>query len=626
MCGILGQVQDRGYIDEESFVKMLTTLSSRGPDGRNWKMLNDNSVALGHCRLAIIDLSEAGRQPMVNEDGTVWLTFNGEIYNFRKLRSTLEGLGHRFSSLTDSEVIIHAYEEWGDSFVTRLRGIFAFGLWDSRLRRLFLARDHIGVKPLYYWSSGKSIVFASQPRAIVEMPGFRREIDMEAMDAYLAYGYIPYDKAIFSGIKKLPAAHFMVFEGGSSKVSRYWQLRYNPLISDFQEGVSAIREKLSEVVTAQLVSDVPIGVFLSGGVDSSTVTSLAHEQIKEDLTTFTIGFDQAWKDERAYARIIANKYHTIHRERVLSVKDGKHLLSLFADIYDEPFSDNSGLATYFVSDFTRKNGIKVILAGDGGDELFVGYRRYDSFNEMHGTGSTWWNNVQRLFRSILTSSPRRKDTPLESYFGLIGVLSDRDRSELLMRKEISRATELLQPFYLKEYPAVTAAQYIDLHTYLVDDILTKVDRASMSCGVEVRVPLLDYELVELAFQMDCGLQYRNNERKALLKSAVRHLLPGEILTTRKKGFGVPMSAWMNEGIRETAVRLVAEGCLVERGIFSREKIRNILTRKHHVPIWLLFAAELWARRWIEGCDQTALHAAISTGDRQEDICCSGIRL
>ncbi|HWR57860.1 MAG TPA: asparagine synthase C-terminal domain-containing protein, partial [Thermodesulfovibrionales bacterium] len=240
--------------------------------------------------------------------------------------------------------------------------------------------------------------------------------------------------------------------------------------------------------------------------------------------------------------------------------------------------------------------------------------RYDSFNEMYGNKKAFWRNVPGLLRGLLTPSARRAGTPLENYFSLVGFLSDQDRAELLKRKEASRGVELLQKFYIEEYPAVTAAQYIDFHTYLVDDILTKVDRASMSCGVEVRVPLLDHELVELAFQIDCGLQYRSGERKALLKSALRHLLPEEILTTRKKGFSVPMSAWMKEGVKAIAARFIANGCLVERGIFSHNKIMSIMSRGQHSYIWLLFAAELWARRWIECCDLVTLRAAIDGKD------------
>jgi asparagine synthase (glutamine-hydrolysing) len=465
---------------------MLETLASRGPDGAGTRFLADDALALGHQRLAIIDLSPAGAQPMCNEDGSIWLTFNGEIYNYRDLQKQLLAAGHRFRSDADSEVILHAYEEWGDDCIRELRGIFAFGIWDDRRRRLFLARDPLGVKPLYYWRSAAALVFASQPRAILAHPRFRADIDRGAFQNYLAYRYVPDDQAIFQGVKKLPAGHRLAFDAASLHIDCYWRPEYRPRVTRQDEAVELLREKLSRAVRAQMVSDVPLGVFLSGGVDSSTVAAIAASAQDAPLPTFTLGFDAPESDERPYARAANQAIGSTGSEDAMSFDQAVERIPRFVGIYDEPFFDHSGLPTHEVSRLARRNGVKVVLAGDGADELFAGYRWYDDFP---GISSAGW-------KRLLLGAPA---DPVAALFSRTGFLDAQRQRALLRDARHFDHLAIYRKFFRADVPLITALQLLDLRLFLVDDVLTKVDHASMACGVEVRVPFLDLEVVEAAF-------------------------------------------------------------------------------------------------------------------------------
>lgn len=595
MCGILGVIGENS-INENEFLIMLKELESRGPDGYHYKNFGLDCAMLGHARLSIIDLSDNATQPMSNEDETLWLTFNGEIYNFLELRVQLEKLGHKFKSNTDSEVILHAYEEWGIECLNRLNGIFAFGIWDNRLKKLFLARDQVGVKPLYYRISKQSIQFASQLKSLIKIPGFIKDVDIESLSEYFSYGYVGFDKSIFKSIKKLPAAHYLVWEKGKPLlIKKYWQLEYNPIITDYKIAVSAIRDQLELSIKSQMVSDVPLGVFLSGGIDSSIVTSVAKMNSTKDLCSFTIGFDIASKDERIFAKLAADEFSTLHFEKILSQSFLNLLVSKFSDIYDEPFYDSSGLATYFVSDFARENGMKVILAGDGGDELFAGYTRYFS-SEANTSGRL--TKIKLLLKDFLKKGSKNI-YDIEEYFGLVGFMDLKKRNRLLMLDDLNSNTSLLDKFYNPEFGNITSLQYVDFHTYLVEDILTKVDRASMYCGIEARVPFLDRKLVELAFQIKGDLHSQKGERKSILKSAARDMLPLSLITPRKKGFSVPMANWMKDGLRSSAEKLILKGSLIGRNIISESVAIEILKEGNSHEIWLLLSAELWAKRWLD---------------------------
>ena len=588
MCGILGQIERGERIAPEAFAAMLATLAPRGPDGEGTRRLDEGRVTLGHRRLAIIDLSEAAAQPIANEDESVWLTFNGEIYNFRELRRELEGRGHRFRSRSDSEVIVHAYEEWGDACVERLRGIFAFGLWDQRQRRLLLARDRLGVKPLYYWSHAGGLVFASQPRAILAHPEFRPAPDLWALQHYLAYRYVPHDLCIYAGMAKLPAGHVLVADATGLLLRRYWEPRYDPLVRDLREARELIRERIEDAVRSQLVSDVPVGLFLSGGIDSSTVGAVAAAAAEERLASFTIGFEEPEFDERRHAQLAAEHIGSEPHEEVLSLEDAAALLPDFVETYDEPFFDHSGIPTLAVSRLARRSGRVVVLAGDGADELFAGYRWYEGAPDSRSASLS-----ELLLRR---GTPR----PLETHFERVGLLDGERQAGLLVDAPDFDALASWRDFFRSDVPAVTGLQLLDLHTFLVDDVLLKVDHASMASGVEVRVPFLDHRLVEAAFQVDAAIVFEGAERKALLKGVARSWLPPRILTARKKGFSAPLGAWMRQGLRDLAHRLLPDGSLVGREIFRADAAAAFAAEARPKEVWLLLAAELWARRWLEG--------------------------
>ena len=572
---------------------------------------------------------------MSNEDGSCWITFNGEIYNFQSLRKRLIESGHAFRSRTDTEVILHAYEEWGQSCLQHFRGMFAFGLWDQRRHSLWLVRDRVGIKPLYYYWDGKRFVFASELKAIVKDRTIPRRLDMNALSAYLAYGYVPLDRCIFENFKKLPAGCQLTFAEGKIRIEPYWDVQYSGVLRNESESVAALRAALDEAVRLRLVSDVPLGLFLSGGIDSSAVAAFMQRSQPEPIRTFTIGFEVPQFDERPYARTVAQHLGTAHHERILTFDRARELIPQFARIYDEPFFDCSGIPTYLVSEFARQQ-VKVVLGGDGGDEVLAGYGWYDQFLAgyeplsaldslrpftrllagMVGSIHRGWGRLGRL----AYWARRVSRDPVDVYFARMGFLSWPAQRSLLTQAAAAQVCEdplwLFRRFYHKDWPAITALQYLDLKTYLVDDILTKVDRASMAHGLEVRVPLLDHQVIELAYQASSDLVYKNGERKYLFKQALRGLLPEETLSTRKKGFSVPIVDWFEQGLREQARTLLLEGSLVSRRIFHSESLSDYVTTEHPGRVWLLLSLEMWARQWLEGWD-------VADWYRQDEQCYEG---
>lgn len=607
MCGILGCVQNDALLPPIRFELMLETLAHRGPDGSGVKISDEGRVLLGHRRLAIIDLSPAGTQPMSNEDGMVWLTFNGEIYNYRDLKAELAGLGHRFHSATDTEVVVHAWEEWGTDCVHRLRGIFAFGLWDNRKKQLFLARDHMGVKPLYYSRYAGRFTFASQPRAILADDDFPKRVDATGLRDYFAFGYIPFDHCAFAGMHKLPAGHWAILEGGRLEIQRYWQVHYCPEHTDPHEAATRVQEQLVIAVNSQLVADVPVGCFLSGGIDSSLLVAIAQSQTK--LRTFTIGFQEEASDERAYARKVARLFNTEHHEEILARPQVERSILELAEYYDEPFDPNGPMPFMEVARLSRRHNTVVALGGDGADELFSGYLRYDDFDRPAwvpmGRPRLWWQKLRNLG---LLGTRRLHAGDIDRFFSYEGCLTESDQDKVFtaefMRNISGRATDSLRPFFQEGLPAVTAAQLADTNHYLVDHVLCKIDRAAMASGVEARVPFLDQELVKTAFSIPVDIHYRRGERKALLKQAARTFLPPDILTPRKKGFSSPMHLWADQKLRAWGNNIINHGALVGHGIIKDDWAQGIalLESTGRAPAlrtwWLLLMAELWCRRWI----------------------------
>lgn len=609
MCGILGSV---GHPPPEAglFDHMLDALAHRGPDGRGVRALDGGAVLLGHRRLAIIDLSPDGTQPIGNEDGTVWLTYNGEIYNYRELRDELMRRSHRFGSRTDSEVIVHAYEEWGEACISRLRGIFAFGLWDERNKSLFLARDPLGVKPLYYARYAGRFTFASQPKAILADPEFPRGIDPHGLRDFLAYGYIPHARSAFAGMARLPAGHTATLRDDALTLRRYWQLECHDAIRDPHEAQERLRDGIADAVRSQLVADVPVGCFLSGGIDSSLIVAMAQPHLPE-LRSFTVGFEEADSDERSYARIVADRFGTRHVESVVKQHDVQQRLYEMQEHFDEPFDPTAPIPFLEVARLARQNNTVVALGGDGADEMFAGYLRYDDFDRPDWIPSGQPTELWRRLRRCGLLGPRRSAaSDLARYFRYEGCLDAEGLRAVLdegLLDQIQDGHEsAMQRFYRPDLPAIAAAQYLDVNLFMVDQVLCKVDRASMAHGVEVRVPFLDPELVALAFQIPLALHYRRGERKALLKRVAAQYLPSQVVTPRKKGFSSPMEKWFGPGLEPWMQGWTEEGMLVQHGLLRPDWPQRLAS----VPAlqgaagkrarWLVLTAELWARRWIAG--------------------------
>jgi asparagine synthase (glutamine-hydrolysing) len=629
MCGIAGII-DLFSTPERSLIEsMCRIMKHRGPDGEGYYIHGE--AALGHRRLSIIDL-EGGSQPMSNEDGTVWITFNGEIYNFPELRDQLIAKGHVFKTRSDTETIIHAYEENGVRCVDKLRGMFAFGLWDERKKVLFIARDRLGKKPAYYFTDGKRFVFASELKAILQDKKINREIDLKALADYLTYHYIPFPSTIFKGLYKLPPGHYMTVGVESVKpvkvditIKQYWDVEYNPDYSLSEDDwVRALCEKLKEAVKIRLISDVPLGAFLSGGIDSSTIVALMGMAQGSPVKTFSIGFKEEDFSETRYAREVARRFGTEHFEMMVE-PDAIEVLPHLAWEFDEPFADSSAIPTYYVSKMARRH-VTVILSGDGGDETFAGYRRYLWANDMHR-----YDRLPLALKKILFGIPASmlpegikgkgmlthlSKGPFERYAGL-NTFSDRSYLKNVLSKDVmadvNEKYNGRQSDYMmlrKNYDAcksddyLTKIQYLDTKTYLAEDILTKVDRASMLCSLETRAPLLDHEVVELAARMPSSMKIHGNETKHILKRAMKDILPNEIIFRKKMGFGVPLTHWFKKDLSEYAGDILLSHEARQRNIFDSKHVQALLEnhrkrgRDLSARIWALLFFEHWCRNWI----------------------------
>jgi len=619
MCGIAGYAERGGRpADPEVVRRMTRVLAHRGPDGEG--IACRGAVGLGHRRLAIIDLS-TGAQPMVNDDGSLWITFNGEIYNFRELRPQLETLGFVFRTTSDTEVILRAYEAWGEGCLGRLRGMFAFAIWDERRRHLFVARDRVGIKPLVYSWDGQRFLFASELKAILEIPDVSRDLDWEALREYFTYQYVPCPRTIFRAIRKLPPACWLRFplDGGEPRIERYWDLPFEPeRVTSEQEWRERLRHTLAEAVRIHLVSDVPIGAFLSGGVESSTVVGLMSQCSGTTVRTSSTGFNDEDFDELRYARQVAQRYGTEHYEFVVK-PDALEVLPKLAWQFDEPFADSSSIPTYYVSKMTREH-VTVALSGDGGDEAFAGYHRYASAvtlaRRLDGRLPALLRPLFRLGARLLPPGASGQAylgllgaSPLERYFRLVSFQRAETLARLLTR-EAQAAMEGGSPWKRLEEHAqhvtgdyLSTLQQLDILSYLPEDILTKVDRASMLVSLESRVPLLDHVLLELTAQIPSSLKLSDGRGKHILKQAVAGLLPTEVLERRKMGFGVPLARWFRKPLAGYLRDLLLSERASQRGLVKPEVVSSILrehqtgARDHSAQIWALLILEEWCRMW-----------------------------
>jgi asparagine synthase (glutamine-hydrolysing) len=613
VCGIAGLASRNGAADPERLRAMSATLVHRGPDSDG--QLLDGPVGLAARRLSIIDL-EGGDQPIASEDGTVHVVQNGEIYNYRELRARLELAGHRFKTRSDTEVLVHLYEQHGEAFTERLRGMFAVAIWDAKHRRLVLARDRFGIKPLYFRESAEGLEFASELRALP-----RGDIDVEALEAFLAFNSIPGPQSIFRDVRKLPPGHLLVWENGGTRIMRY--ARPAPVAADDvrreddDELAEELRARLRDSVRAHLIADVPVGVLLSGGVDSSALAALAAQESSEAVHTFSIGFEERSFDELDDARAVAQLYGTNHEELVLR-PDAALLLPALADAFDEPFADSSALPTYLVSELAASH-VKVALSGEGGDELFGGYYTYAAdllalrFGRLAPLARPL---VERLPASTRKASFDYKAKrfvrgaslpPLERHHSWKEIFSDDARGELLGRASTFDPVDVLRARFAETAGAELLArlQDVDLGVYLVDDLLVKTDRASMAHSLEARVPYLDPLVAGLAQALPTRLKVSGLRKKRLLRKAVAPLLPRRIVYGRKRGFSIPAAAWLRGELEPFARDVLSAETLQRQAFFRPEAVTRLLDRhvagKEDVSrqLWGLLAFTLWYERHVE---------------------------
>lgn len=631
MCGITGwaNLDARGVPMDgarELLHAMCERMTHRGPDSEG--LMTQAGIALGMRRLAIIDL-QTGEQPVWNEDRSVAVVLNGEIYNYRELRAELEKRGHRFESASDTEVLPHLYEEHGARMVEHLNGMFAFALWDARRRRLFIARDRFGEKPLYWGVFGGALLFASEPKALLAHPAVHTNLNLNALRHYLSFDYVPAPLSIYEGINKLPAAHTLTLEDGEVKVERYWSLSYKTRVPvpDETEAAEHLKELLGDSVRMRLVSDVPLGVLLSGGVDSSTVAALAVQASSETVKTFSISFAESSFDESAYARAVAKFLGTDHHEERLSVDLAANLVSELGSWMDEPLSDPSLVPTYLLSRFTRKH-VTVALGGDGGDELFAGYQMYYGHRIARLYDRVPANLRRSLVEPLVRRLPVKTDNISFDYKARRFIAGARyddvtrhhiwfgsfmpSEQEQVLTDEVKRVTNA--DIYadarklLDECDAdntIERMQSLDTQLYLAEDILTKVDRASMAVSLEVRAPFLDPRVAEFAASLPVDYKLRGRTTKYILKKAAAPMLPRFVTRRAKKGFGVPVAEWIKGQLRPLARDLLSPERMRRTGLFNPTYVTRLLDEhergvaNHRKLLWTLLMFELWQESFVE---------------------------
>jgi asparagine synthase (glutamine-hydrolysing) len=631
MCGVCGVVSQQRRVDSATVLDMVDTLHHRGPDDRGvWVGGDDRaSVGLGHTRLSIIDLSSAGHQPMTNEDGTIWLTYNGEVYNHRDVREPLEASGHTYRSQTDSETIIHAYEEWGDACVDRFRGMFAFAIWDGPRRRLLLARDRLGVKPLYYAVVGSTLVFASEIKAILRSGYLEPRAAEGAVPEYLALGYLAGEGTMFAGIRKLPPGHVLVWDDGRLEVRRYWRLVFQPAAASPADLQGQFRHLFEESVRMRLMSDVPLGVFLSGGLDSSAIAAVMGRYVDEPIKTFSIGYDTQYYSELSYAKQVADLVGADHHEYRLTAEEFYEAVPRLTWHEDEPLWGTASVALYFVSKLAAQH-VKVVLTGEGSDELFAGYDRYwmtrlntlalPAFLALPPT-------IRRLLRRGLLDGPLpervrrglshtcvgRDQMPdtlfFDNWFGVFPSELQKSIAGPALRRQLAHVDVYRAHRQLYEESGADAVVdrllYSDINSNLVE-LLMKQDQMSMATSIESRVPFLDYRLAEFAATVPWRQKIHRRSGKHIVKAALAEYLPASIRHRPKQGFPVPWNEWLNERFAPRIERLLLEPRTADRGWIDPSAVRRLFEthRSGRVnmsrQIWTLWGLELWARGFLDG--------------------------
>jgi len=632
MCGICGIVKkNKGEPVSPSLISsMCQTIIHRGPDDQG--VFVQNNVGLGARRLSIIDL-EGGHQPLANEDKSIWVAHNGEVYNFPFLRKELQSLGHSFSTRTDTETIAHSYEEWGEDFVQKMRGMYAFAVWDNPQETLFLVRDRIGIKPLYYTLlEDKTLVFGSELKAIIAHPSVKRSIEPQALDRYLTLEYIPAPFSIFKNIYKLPAGSLLIYKRGKIEIKKYWDVKIAEERSEkiSKEALPSLMDRLydllKESVKLRLISDVPLGTFLSGGIDSSSIVGLMRELGVSPLKTFSIGFEDSSYNELNHARRIAQKFETDHQEHILYPKILELTDKLICHL-DEPFGDFSIFPTYLVSKVAR-SGVKVILSGDGGDELFGGYEHYQAQKiSKFIPPSSLFKRIGSLVTK-LPPSPKKKGlwnklrryiqgfehNPGLRHFRWMMFLSLKEKEALYSEDLIQELQGMkeayeVEPFSdiyadLEHFDPVSGELYLDMKTYLPDDILVKVDRMSMATSLETRVPLLDHKIAEFVFQLPGKLKVRHLTTKWIFKKTMERLLPHENIYRSKEGFSIPIKHWLRKELKDLMLDYLSKSRIEKDGLFNYEAIKRMIDthlegrENYSHQLWALLVFEIWKENYL----------------------------
>ncbi len=620
MCGICGVVsfQPGHPTDRYMLEQMNQTLHHRGPDDDGY--YQDTQASLAMRRLSIIDL-HTGQQPISNETGDIWVVYNGEIYNFQPIRAELQQRGHVFKTQSDTEIIVHAYEEYGDECVKRFNGMFALALWDSRRCRLLIARDHLGIKPLYYWAGQDKLIFGSELKALVVHPDVPRQINLTAVDLFLSLEYIPAPLTIYRNIFKLQAGHILVLEDGHLQLSQFWDVPRQPVGGDEDECAETLAGLIKEAVQMRMISDVPLGAFLSGGIDSSAVVGYMSQASSKPVQTFSIGFADDTYNELPYAAAVAKHFQTDHHFEVLN-PDIASLAEQLVQHHDEPFADTSIFPTYLVSKLARQH-VKVALSGDGGDELFAGYDTYlaERMNFYYGKlPGALRRNILPAFANLLPPQPAKKgmvnkvkrmieggalDPALQHTRWMI-FMDEREKKSLYKSdlqdtlQDGSTAGFFGEHFQqVDSFDVLAQQQYVDMKTYLPDDILTKVDRMSMAVSLEARVPLLDHRIAEFGLNLPPHMKLNGSRTKIILRKALRRVVPDLVLEKPKQGFSIPMKHWLCSSLKPMMQDLLSNDTVRQRGYFKPEVVSTWMREhldgrvNHAHRLWSLMALELW---------------------------------
>lgn len=618
MCGICGF----NWSDNKLIQEMAGILCHRGPDQTG--SFSDNGASLGHRRLSIIDLSKKGIQPMCNENESIFISFNGEIYNFKDLKKILEEKGHRFESDTDTEVIIHAYEEWNTDCVKKLRGMFAFAIWDSNKKQFFLARDRLGIKPLYYYHDQKKFIFSSEIKSILLDKTIKKEIDDESMYYFLGYEYVPAPRTMFKGINKLMPGHTLIYKDGEITINKYWNLTFSNKIYDEKYFSKKIYDLLEESIRMRLMSDVPLGAFLSGGVDSSSIVGLMSQMIDEPIKTFSIGYEDESFSEFQYAKQVSELFGTDHKEIMVD----PYSIEVFEKVIwhlDEPMSELSAVPVYLLCQKAKKD-VTVCLSGEGGDELFAGYDRF-----VASKSDAYYRKIPEVMRKKLISGivnkippqPQKKgainivkrfiegsDLPIEGRHMRWQYFSNEKEENELYSESFKRKTNHIKPFEVVNgyYQScslndrLAREQYAEINTYLVDNVLMKVDKMSMANALEVRVPYLDHNFVELSASIPTNLKLNGFTTKYILKKTMSDLLPKNIVYRKKQGFSIPIKNWLRYELREYMEDLLKNSDVIKEHFDSyyldkiiEQHIRGSHNNSHR--LWALMNIEWWHRKF-----------------------------